>query len=251
MAGAPIPIPLSPSRPGISKKQSRLSLGDRWTDADKVRFEDAKPEKIGGWNPYSTASVTDPIRGVLPWTTMILSAFVGMGTHKKLYVVDPGLEPFDITPVQTSGTLNNPFTTTALSTDVEVADTAHGRSVGDAVIFSDVDEVGGITIDGEYPVTAIIDDDTYVIEHSEAATSSATGGGASVDYEYLIPISVVDPLVGDGYGAGGYGVSIPTVISCSPPMLTAGSTFSTRLTRRPISAPTSLRTHRPSAARRS
>jgi hypothetical protein len=82
-----------------------------------------------------------------------------------------------------TGSLSNPFTTAASSKFVEVTDTDHGMSSGDIASFANASAVGGITIDGDYTVY-VLDEDTYRIEHSSAATSAATGGG-SPDYEYF------------------------------------------------------------------
>lgn len=200
------PIPLSPEAPGISKKLSNLALGDRWIDADKVRFVDNKPEKIGGFTKKTLVSIDSPIRGLLPWTTMSGQPYIGLGSHRKLYVCDDGLIPNDITPVESAGTLTDPFTVTVSSSTVTVEHAAHARNVGDEVRFDNATIIAGtdMTIDGAYVVTTVIDDDYYTIEHSSAALASGTGGG-SVDYEYELPTGTSDPLEGDGFGAGGFG----------------------------------------------
>lgn len=200
------PIPLAPAKPGISKRLSKLALGDRWIDGDKVRMVDGLPQKIGGWTKKTVSSVTDPIRGVLPWTTKDLSPYIGLGTHRKLYIVDQSLDPVDITPVEETGTLNNPFTVTLASSTVIVEHISHSRNVGDEVRFANATLITGtgMLIDGPYPVTSVIDDDHFTIEHSAAATQNGTGGG-TVAYEYELPIGAADPLEGDGFGAGGYG----------------------------------------------
>lgn len=208
------PVPLAAAKPGISKRLSKLSLGDRWIDGDKVRMVDGLPEKIGGWTKKTVVSVTDPIRGVLAWTTMDLSPLIGLGTHRKLYIADQALDPVDITPVESTGTIDDPFEVTLGSSTViyhshdELGDhTPHGRSVGDEVRFSGASEIAGtgMTIDGAYTVTSIIDEDHFTFEHSVVAVDNGTGGG-TVTYEYELPIGASDPLDGDGFGAGGYGL---------------------------------------------
>lgn len=86
-----------------------------------------------------------------------------------------------------SGTeANNPFTTTSSSAVVSVAHTAHGlAATTDYVFFSGATAVGGITLDGLYQVTAITSADIYTITHSANASSSTSGGGASVLYKYM------------------------------------------------------------------
>jgi hypothetical protein len=202
---------------GISKRGSPLSVGSRWIDSDKVIFVDGRPQKFPGWITKSISSVTDPIRGLLFWATLELLFFYGLGTYRKLYVMDQGETPTDITPVESTGTLlSNPFTTVNGSASVTVTHVAHGRNEGDEVRYSGATAGGGITIDGTYQVTSRVSDDLYTIEHTVAATISLGGsGGSSVAYQYELTIGTVDPLEGDGYGAGPYGLGIT---ASRPPM---------------------------------
>lgn len=201
------PVPLVPGRPGVSKKYSNLTLADRWIDSDKVRMVDGLPEKIGGWSRKTGSSVTDAIRGLLFWNTMTELPFIGFGTYRKLYVADQALDPVDITPVGSTGTLTDPFTVVLGSSTVTVAHTAHNRAAGDQVTFSGASLITGtgMTIDGTYSVTSVPNPDSYTIEHGSAATDNGSGGGM-VSYSYELSIGVDNPTEGDGYGAGPYGL---------------------------------------------
>lgn len=202
------PLPVVPDQPGISKKASQLAVGSRWVDSDKVIFVDGLPEKMPGWVKRLPDSLGDPIRGVMSWMTRQLTPFIAMGTHRKLYIADPNDTPYDVTPIDTSGTLTDPFTTDTASSTVVVEHMGHGRNFGDEVRFPNgSDEIPGtaIMISGAYHVTSVLDDDHYTIEHGVAATGIGTGGG-TVNYEYELPIGAADPVEGDGFGAGGYGL---------------------------------------------
>jgi len=89
----------------------------------------------------------------------------------------------------------NPITTTLNSTLVTITHTAHGADSTDTVTFTGAAAVGGITINGEYRLTKV-DANTYTINHSSAATSAATGGGAAVDAIYYKQLGVSVPEVG-------------------------------------------------------
>lgn len=181
MANSRIPIDLPA---GVIKRAAEAAAGARYIDTQWMRFRDGKPEKIGGWQSLA-AGLTGKVRGMLGWTTSAQNQKVAAGTYIKLYSV--GDSPDNITPLRDSGTLgSDPFTTTNMSAVVSVADTGHGLEAGAYVRFDGATAVGGITIDGEYTVTAVTDSDNYTITHSSAATSSASGGGSSVDYEYEI-----------------------------------------------------------------
>ena len=85
-----------------------------------------------------------------------------------------------------SGNLGaNPFTTAAGDTSIIVSHTAHGFTVGEYVQFSNGDNVGGLNLDTTFQITSIQDDNSYTISASTAATSSTTGGGASVGFKTI------------------------------------------------------------------
>ncbi len=89
----------------------------------------------------------------------------------------------------------NPIATTSGSPLVTITHTAHGADSTDTVTFSGATAVGGITISGEYRLTKLTAN-TYTINHSSAATSTATGGGAAVDATYYKQLGVSVPEVG-------------------------------------------------------
>lgn len=190
---------------GIVAGHTDLTARPHWTDSDRMRFIRGRPHKIGGWIKYISTSFVGKARGMIGWADNTNELWLAFGTNEKLYAVQ-GDDLYNITPLRDSGTLGlDPFTTTASSMQVSVAHTAHGVIAGDHVFFTGATAVGGITIDGEYTVTSVTDANTYVITHSTAATSSATGGGAAVDYEYEINIGAEDGVLGRGWGVGGYG----------------------------------------------
>lgn len=188
-------------QPGIVTRRGPASAAGRYVDGDKVRFKGGRAEKIGGWVKAIATTFTGLARGALGWTTVDGSDVVAFGTAPKVYSASDEYD--DITPIRASGQLTDPFDTTDTETTVEVTHTAHGLDDGATVIFDNATAVGGITIDGAYLVT-VVDADNYTIEHSAAATSTATGGG-TVDYEYEINPGLTDTVLGLGYGAGAYG----------------------------------------------
>lgn len=188
---------------GVVKDETVLAAKPQWTDSDRIRFVRGLPQKLGGWAKRLETAFDGKCRGLLPWLDNSDVARLGIGTHTKLYVLE-GDGFVDITPFAATGTLTDPFETTDGSAVVTVTDSAHGRGTGDTVIFDGASAVGGITIDGTYAVTAVLDSNTYTVTHSAAATGSATGGG-SVDYEYEISIGRADGTQGAGWGVGGYG----------------------------------------------
>jgi hypothetical protein len=84
-----------------------------------------------------------------------------------------------------SGTLGtDPFTTESGSQYVEVHHVAHGFSQASVQTFASATDVGGVSLNGTWPIHEIIDVDNYTVDLGEGnlATSTAAGGGAAVTY---------------------------------------------------------------------
>lgn len=203
-------------RPGVSRENTRYmsenvgptgingSYSAGWYDCDKIRFRSGSAEKLGGWVPFSTSYYLGICRSLNNWVTLGGNKLIGVGTNLKFYV-NQGGSYYDITPLRATETLTDPFETTSGSPIVEVTDAAGGYSDGDFVTFSGATAVGGLTLNGEYQISAI-GGSTYTITASSNASSSATGGGTvTAAYQVNIGPSVVVPLTGWGAGAWGNG----------------------------------------------
>jgi len=196
-------------KPGVNRENTRYTTEGGWYDCDKVRFRQGTPEKIGGWVRISATTFLGVCRSLWNWVTLGSQNLLGVGTNLKFYIENGGAYN-DITPLRkTAATLgNNPFSTTSGSTTVVVTDATGGFSNGAFVTFSGATAVGGLTLNGEYQLTTIgVSATTYSITASSPASSTATGGGASVLAAYQVnpgPEYAV-PLTGWGAGAWGSG----------------------------------------------
>jgi hypothetical protein len=203
-------------RPGVSRENTRYmsenvgptgvngSYAAGWYDCDKIRFRSGSAEKLGGWSPFSTSYYLGICRSLNNWVTLGGNKLIGVGTNLKFYV-NQGGSYYDITPLRDTENLTDPFETTSGSPIVEVTDAAGGYSDGDFVTFSGATAVGGLTLNGEFQISAI-GGSTYTITASSNASSSATGGGTvTAAYQVNIGPSVVVPLTGWGAGAWGTG----------------------------------------------
>lgn len=190
---------------GVIKDETELGAQPYWSNADRIRFVRGLPQKIGGWEAYTAEVLNGVCRGMFAWRDSSSVRRIALGTHKRLYV-EEGTALFDITPIRaTSSDQLNCFTTVSGSPVVTVTDSSHGAAAGDGVIVAQAAAVGGITPVGAYEIEAVVDANTYLIRHSSAATSSATGGGANTDIQYQISVGRRNGIEGSGYGVGGYG----------------------------------------------
>lgn len=190
-------------RPGVNKEVTRYVDEEGWADCDKIRFRAGYPEKIGGWQRISSNTFLGVARALFNWVTLEGQKLLSVGTNLKFYI-EKGGAYFDVTPERTpSGvSLTDPFTTVSGSTTVTVTDANGGYINGDSVTFSGASAVGGLTLNGEFQITYFTGD-TYTIQSSSAASSSATGGGSvTAKYQLNVGPEFAVPLV--GWGAGGW-----------------------------------------------
>lgn len=190
---------------GIDVASTEYEAQGRYVDTQWVRFNAGRPEKIGGWERWNDEGdeIEGVCRSIFSWNDYAFNEWRAFGSNERLVVFDQDKIKTNITPYASTGDLTDPFTTTASSTTVTVAHTAHSRPVGSYVNFSGATAVGGITIDGEYVVTTVTAN-TYTIEHSAAATSSANGGG-TVAYKYEMAQGNASVYRGGGWGVGRWG----------------------------------------------
>lgn len=195
-------------QPGVVKDITRYSADGAWVDGSLVRFRNGFPERWGGWVRYLSSTILEgKCRSINRWSTLVGFVYTGFGTNSRFYVASDDAI-YDVTPIGRSVTRANPFTTTLSSTRVVVTDTAHGVFPGAKVIFSGASAVGGVPA-GDFnilqTVTEYIDDNSYAIQVATAATSGATGGGATVLMQYLFQAGSESQVFGGGWGSGSWG----------------------------------------------
>ena len=196
-------------RPGVNREGTTLANEGGWFESQWVRFKSGYPQKIGGWVLLSSSTFIGTCRSLWNWVTLRGFNLLGLGTESKFYV-EYGGEYKDITPLRSTVTLTDPFTTnTNLGTEniVTVNDTNHGAINGDYVTFSGVvSSIGGIPstdFNREF-VISYVDANTYTITTVNPATSVATGGGTVVA-AYQINVGNAVASEQTGWGTGFWG----------------------------------------------
>ena len=185
------------STPGVQPSTDFTSASTpHFVAADKVRFVDGFPEKIGGWQSV-TLNNSDPVNGCA--RSIFSYSLTGnvryiIGTHLNLYYLI-GSQLTNITPSVTATTAiansldsnfatlaNNPVATVSGSNVVTITDTATKVRAADTLTLSGSSAVNGVPA-GEINTTHFIrtqSTNSYTFNVSTNATSTGSGGGASV-----------------------------------------------------------------------
>lgn len=193
-------------RPGFVTETTSFTNEGGWRDGDKVRFRFGFPEKIGGWEKYSTSQVIGTPRSLHAWRAQDGSEFLGIGTHKKYYVEEGGSYN-DITPIRATTVGTATFSASNGSSTVTVTDASHGALAGDFVTFASAASLGGLVtadvLNQEYEIATVVDSNSYTITVAVTANASDTGnGGGSTEAAYQINIGLDTVVPGTGWGAG-------------------------------------------------
>jgi hypothetical protein len=206
-------------KPGVNRENTRYTNEGGWYESDKVRFRQGTPEKIGGWQRISSNTFSGLCRSLWNWITLGSLNLLGVGTNLKFYI-ERGGAYYDITPIRTTTTLTNPFTTatstnTGTTTTVLVTD-ANGGFINNDYVTFDVGGAASVTFNGitittntEYQIT-YVSSTTYNITVTGTASASSAGGGTIYAvYQINTGPSYAAPLVGWGsstWGSGTWGI---------------------------------------------
>jgi len=206
-------------KPGVNRENTRYTNEGGWYESDKVRFRQGTPEKIGGWQRISANTFLGLCRSIWNWITLGSLNLLGVGTNLKFYI-ERGGSYYDITPIRTTNTLSNPFTTatstnTGTTTTVLVTD-ANGGFINNDYVTFDVSGAASVTFNGitittntEYQIT-YVSSTTYTITVTGTASASSAGGGTIYAiYQINTGPAYAAPLVGWGsstWGSGTWGI---------------------------------------------
>ena len=197
-------------RPGVNQEITSYSNEGGWRDCDKIRFRFGYPEKMGGWEKYTSTTYLGSARALHNWIALDGSNYLGIGSHLKYYI-EEGQGLNDITPIRlTTGAGDVTFAASNGSTTITVTDTSHGAFENDFVTFSGAASLGGnitaAVLNAEHQVVSVTNANTFTITVGVAANSSDTGnGGGSTVGAYQINVGLDTTVGGTGWGAGTWG----------------------------------------------
>jgi hypothetical protein len=163
--------------------EGRIGVG-RYTDGTGHRFVAGFPEKIGGYVSGCASQMVGRPNASCDYRDSTGNNHLCIGTSSHLYTYD-GTNLTDVTPYRygiNNGTLTNPFTVTGNSATVAVADTNNHLTNGQWVFLGSF-AVGGITINGWYPVSNVTGT-SYNITLPVAPVSGGIGVGGTISYQY-------------------------------------------------------------------
>ena len=211
-----MPLQKAVFRPGINREGTAYDNEGGWFDCNLVRFRKGRPEKFGGWEKLTENTYLGTTRALHAWIALEGTKYLGVGTHLKYYVQD-GSAFNDITPIRSTTSAGDvTFSATNGSSEITVADTAHGAVKNDFVTFSGAASLGGnvtaAILNQEYQIDSIVNANSYKITAKDSSGTTITAnasdsgnGGSSVVGAYQVNVGLDVYIPGTGWGLNGWG----------------------------------------------
>jgi hypothetical protein len=203
-------------QPGFNKQVTPTGGEGQWQGGDYVRFRYGTPEKIGGWAQLGDSVLTGRNTALHHFVNASGIKYAAIGTNRILYVYSGGAF-YDITPLKSTTTLTNAFSTTSSDATVTITfASAHGITKGDIILLdnfttiTDSDFASSDFDDKNFQVATVPSSTTITVEMPSAeadGTGADTSGGIRVKHYYSIGPALEESAAGWGLGQWGGTVS--------------------------------------------
>lgn len=195
--------------PGVNAEYTETLNESGISTSDMIRFKAGLPQKRGGWTKYYPFAVDGVPKALLAWQDLNSVGRLAVGATEQLSVIANGTQT-DITPQELLSDFTPDFSTTNLSTSVEVTDpNIANLTTFDAVFFNTPISVGGVILSGLYPIDTITGTDSYTITAGTAATATVSNGGAVPAFATTDGSATVDVTFEDHGLAVGGSIDLP------------------------------------------
>ena len=202
-------------QPGFNKQVTATGGEGQWVSGDYVRFRYGTPEKIGGWAQLGDATLTGRNTALHHFVNSSGIKYAALGTNRFLYIYSGGAF-YDITPIKSTNTLTNAFTTTQSDATVTLTfSSAHGISKYDIIRLDNWSTITNSGFgasdfnDKNFMVATVPTSTTITIEmgSNESGSGASTSGGVRVKHFYSIGPATEESAAGWGLGLWGGNVA--------------------------------------------
>ena len=202
--------------PGVNKEGTDYTADQGWFDSDKIRFRQGRPEKIGGWEKFTTEYFLGVSRSLHRWASLSFTKYIGVGTHLKFYIAE-GNNFNDVTPIRLTTSAGDPrFAATNGSSIITVTEAGHGAVVNDFISFTSAATLGGTIVasvlNQEHQIASVSSSSVYTFIAKDTSGNIVTAngsdsgnGGSSTVGKYQINTGLNAYVSSTGFGASAWG----------------------------------------------
>ena len=157
--------------PGVDTQKTLTANQAGVSQSQLIRYKEGLIQTYGGWQNYVNFTIASTVRQLHPWQDVNGNAHLGIGATANLGVITAG-SYFDVTPQTTTTNPAPNFSITISSNIVTVVDANANATTLNTVYFNTPISLGGVLLNGAYPIIAVLSTGSYTIR--AAANASAT-----------------------------------------------------------------------------
>lgn len=148
------------------------------------------PQKMGGWVKFYPNTIESKVRALHAWADLNSVKHLAVGAESSLSVITNGNRN-NITPTVEDRDFTPDFSTTTGSSIVNVVDVGSDKSTFDYVYFLVPVSVGGLVLEGPYPIVSVNSVDDYDIDVGINATATVANSGDVPEFTTVNGSSIV------------------------------------------------------------
>lgn len=165
--------------PGVNTERTPTLLRTGVSSSSLVRYKDGLVQKLGGWSRYYQSPIAGTPRALHGWQDLELTKHLAVGTTSQLGVITNN-SFLAITPqTLVSNTVPNISTTSGSSVVTIVDAQVTDPTTFDSVQFNVPVSIGGLILNGVYPIKSIVGTHSYTIDAGYNATTSVSNPSAT------------------------------------------------------------------------
>lgn len=163
--------------PGVNVEATETLNEAGISSCNLIRFKAKLPQKLGGWQKYFPSTLGGIARDIHAWQDLSANDWLAYAATNLVNAISGG-SAYDISPQTLISNFTPDFSVTIGDSIVTVDDpNIIDVTVYDSVLFMTPICLGGIVLQGIYPIIASVTPTSYQIQASKDATSLVTNGG--------------------------------------------------------------------------
>lgn len=191
--------------PGVNAELTPTLNQAGISSCDLIRFKSSLPQKLGGWEKFYPFAVGGVPREMAAWQDLNSVDHLAIGSTTALNIITDGVIA-DITPQKKTTSFTPDFSTTMGQATVVIIDpNISNVTTSDTIFFNTPIAVGGLVLQGAYPIVTIGGTHTYNITASSVAASTVNNGGVVPTFTTTSGSSIVTVTIpAHGLSVGNY-----------------------------------------------
>lgn len=163
-------------RPGVNTQKTKALNEAGVSVSNLIRYKDQLIQKTGGWTTYYPITFTSTIREIWAWQGATGIKYVAVGTTASLSIIQSG-SLSNITPQTRTSDFTPAFSVSSGGSIVTVVDPGSSTTLFDTVFFNTQVDVGGIILQGAYPINSIGGSSSYTVVSTDTSSVAIASSG--------------------------------------------------------------------------